>query len=105
MSELETPMTRRYWEQVGGTLLEEYLVVRSGPRVGWRRVDGVIIVDGDHKIASKAEHESLDGHDLIVVQTKATRLNMYLLGQALFSPELINHRFSPRSTYSRALRR
>jgi hypothetical protein len=40
---------------------------------------------------------SLDGHDLIVVQTKASRLGMYLMGQALFSCELIKQHFSPRS--------
>jgi hypothetical protein len=112
MSELETPMTRRYreplmtrryWQQVSGTLLEEYLVVSARPGVGWRRVDAVIIADGDHKIASPAEYKSLNGCDLIVVQTKATRLSTYLLGQAFFSPELINHRFSPRSVHTVAL--
>jgi hypothetical protein len=34
MSKLETPMTRRYWERVGGTLLEEFLVVRRGRGIG-----------------------------------------------------------------------
>ena len=38
MSKHETPITRRYWERVGGTLLEEYLVVPGrrpdvGPRI------------------------------------------------------------------------
>ena len=27
MSTLETPMTRRYWARVSGTLFDEYLVV------------------------------------------------------------------------------
>ena len=59
MSELETPMTRRYWEQVGGTLLEQYLVVPPRLGVGWRRVDAVIIRDGDHRIGSpKRERQS-----------------------------------------------
>jgi hypothetical protein len=31
MSKRETPMTRRYWERVRGTLLEEYLVIPSRP--------------------------------------------------------------------------
>lgn len=105
MSKLETPMTRRYWERVGGTLLEEYLVVPSSPGVGWRRVDGVIIVDGDHRIVSGAERRSvsLDHHDLIIVQTKASRLGMYLLGQAFFSRELVKERFTPRSVRTVAL--
>ena len=29
MSKLETPMTRRYWKRVGGTLLEEFLVCQA----------------------------------------------------------------------------
>jgi hypothetical protein len=103
MSKLETPMTRRYWERVRGTLLEEYLIVPSRPGVGRRMIDAVIIEDGDHRIASRGETVSLDGHDIVVVQTKASRLGMYLLGQAFFSRELIKDRFAPRSIRTIAL--
>jgi hypothetical protein len=96
-------MTRRYWERVGGTLLEEYIVVRRRPGVGQRVVDAVIIVDGAHRIASPKESISLDGHDLIVVQTKASRLGMYLMGQAFFSRELIKACAAPRSVRTVAL--
>jgi hypothetical protein len=87
MSKLETPMTHRYWKRVGGTLLEEYLVVPSSAGVGWRRIDGIIIMDGEHRIASGAEKRSvsLDGHDLIIVQTKASRLGMSLLAGLLLA--------------------
>ena len=51
----------------------------------------------DHRIASRGKTVSLDGHDIVVVQTKASRLGMYLLGQAFFSRELIKDRFAPRS--------
>jgi hypothetical protein len=64
MSKRETPMTHRYWERVRGTLLEEYLIVPSGPGVGRRMIDAVIIEDGDHRIASRGESVSLDGHDM-----------------------------------------
>jgi hypothetical protein len=77
MSKLETPMTRRYWERVRGTLLEEYLVGPScPPGVGRRLIDAVIIEDGDHRIASRAESVSLslNEHDIVIVQTKALRL-------------------------------
>jgi hypothetical protein len=77
-------MTRRYGRRVGGTLLEEYLVVQSGPGIGPRRLDGIIILGGDHRIAPPREHVSLNGRDLIVVQTKASRLSMYLLGAGPF---------------------
>jgi len=101
----ERPLTRRYWQRMGGTLLEEYLVVRPRPGVSPRWVDGIIILGGDHRIASHAEHAhvSLDGHDLIAVQTKTGRLGMYLLGQALFSRELIRECSRPRSVRTGAL--
>ncbi len=105
MSRRETPMTYRYWERVRGTLLEEYLVVPRRPGVGQRLIDAVIIEDGDHRVASRAESASLNlnGHDIVVVQTKAARLGMYLLGQALFSRELIKDRFAPKSVRTVAL--
>jgi hypothetical protein len=103
MTKLETPMTRRYWKRVGGTLLEEYLVVPRGPGVGRRLVDAVIVLDGENRIASPGESVSLDGRDLIVVQTKAYRLGMYLMGQALFSRVLIEDRIAARSVRAVAL--
>jgi hypothetical protein len=101
-------MTRRYWGRVGGTLLEEYVVVPRFPGIGLRKVDAVIVVDGDHRIASREERVSLDGHDLIVVQTKTGRLGMSVLGQALFSRLLMNRlltndRIAPRSVRTVAL--
>jgi hypothetical protein len=51
MSKLETPMTRRYWERVGGTLIEEFVAVPAGPATGRRALDAVIIADGDKRIA------------------------------------------------------
>ncbi len=66
-------------------------------------IDAVIIEDGDHRIAYRGESASLDGHDIVIVQTKASRLGMYLLGQAFFSRELIKDRFAPRSMRTVAL--
>ncbi len=45
---------------------------------------------------------SLADQDVIVVQAKASRLGMYLMGQALFSAELVK-RFNPRTIRSIAL--
>jgi hypothetical protein len=103
MSKHETPMTRRYWQRVGGTLIEEYPAVLPGHDRRGRWLDGVIITDGEHKIAARGEPADLDGHDVIIVQTKAGRLGMYLLGQALFSAELIKARFVPKSVRTVAL--
>jgi hypothetical protein len=101
MSYHETPMTRGYWQQVGGTLIEEFIAVERTPTCGRRVLDGVIIKGGEYRIAKQSE-VSLDGKDIIVVQTKASRLGTYLMGQALFSAQLIC-RFMPRSVVSVAL--
>ena len=101
MSKHETPITRWYWRQVGGTLIEEFCAVSASKDCGQRLIDGVIIKDGEHRIARKSEVD-LEGRDIVVVQTKASRLGMYLMGQALFSAKLLE-RFKPRSITAVAL--
>jgi hypothetical protein len=101
MSKLETPMTRWYWQQVGGTLVEEFCAVRPSVTCGVRRLDGVIIKGGESRIARQSEI-AVEGRDIVVVQTKAQRLGMYLMGQAFFSAQLMKP-FRPRSVESVAL--
>ena len=101
MSKRETPMTRWYWQQVGGTLIEEFCVVRGAQGCGVRLLDGVIVTGGPFRISRQSEI-SLEGQDLVVVQTKAGRLGMYLMGQAFFSAQLLRP-FKPRSVESVAL--
>ena len=101
MSKLETPLTRRYWESVGGTLIEEFAAVPRGADHSPRWLDGVIVLGGPHKIAKKSEVD-LQDKDIIVIQTKCSRLGMYLMGQALFSKELMK-RYKPRSIKSVAI--
>ena len=88
MSKLETPLTRRYWREIGGTLIEEFPAVRSGLNQGRRLLDGVVLLDSPHLIANHREVE-IENRDIVVIQTKASRLGMYLLGQALFSRHLM----------------
>lgn len=102
MSKLETPLTRAYWRKVGGTLVEEFLMVKAGKNQGRRCLDGLIILGGVHEIASPND-VCIEGRDVICIQTKAKRLGMYLMGQALFSKLLIEKYFSPRSIRSVAL--
>lgn len=101
MSKHETPMTRWYWQQVGGTLIEEFVAVKGTSNCGVRVLDGVIIQDGDFTIVKQSE-VSFEGKDVIVIQTKAGRLGLDLMGQAFFSAQLIR-RFNPRSVISVAL--
>lgn len=53
MSKHETPLTRRYWEEVGGTLVEEFPAVLRGTGNGQRLLDGLII-QGEPKVVAKA---------------------------------------------------
>lgn len=101
MSKHETPLTLRYWEQVGGTLIEEFTAVKSSPTTGKRLMDAVIVLDGEKRRARPGEID-LKGKDIIVAQTKAKRLGMYLMGQALFSKHLME-KFEPASIRSVAI--
>ena len=95
MSKRETPLTRRYWREIGGTLIEEFPSVRRSLNQGRRLLDGVVILDAPHLIVNHREVE-IENQDIVVLQTKASRLGMYLLGQALFSRHLMMP-FRPRS--------
>ncbi len=101
MSKLETPLTRRFWQETGGTLIEEFPAVRKGKTNARRLLDGLIVLGGEKRIACPDEIE-IAGQDVIVVQTKASRLGMYLAGQALFSAKLME-RFEPASVQSVAI--
>ncbi len=98
MSKHETPLTRRFWNEVGGTLIEEFPAVLKGKNNSQRLMDGVIILDTETKIASWKDI-SLKNQNIIVIQTKAHRLGMYLMGQAFFSKELMK-KFEPKSIRS-----
>lgn len=50
--------------------------------------DAVILPNGGTRITHGSE-VSIEGQDIIVIQAKAHRLGMYLMGQALFSRELV----------------
>lgn len=99
MSKLETPMILRFWQSVGGTLVPEFQAVERGPGVGRRLLDALILPRLPLRQAHWRE-VSIDGEDVIAVQAKAHRLGMYLMGQALFSAELLRSRFRPRSIRS-----
>lgn len=101
MSKNETPLIRQYWEKIGGTLIEEFPVVKRTPTCGQRLLDAVILPKGEKRIARWKE-VSIEGQDVIVVQAKRGRLGMYLMGQTFFSAELIKE-FKPASIRSVAL--
>lgn len=96
MSKHETPLTRRYWKTVGGTLVHEFPAVKRSSTHGGRWIDAVLVVEGS-AIEKFGEAIDVDGKDIIIVQTKARRLGMNLLRQAFLSRELLLRHFSPAS--------
>ncbi|TKS56492.1 hypothetical protein [Mesohalobacter halotolerans] len=101
MSKKETWRTRKYWSEVGGMLIEEFIAVKGSKASGKRLIDGLIILGEEHKIYEGKTYD-IEGKDVIIVQTKAYRIGMYLLGQAYFSQYLIkNHK--PKSIKSVAI--
>lgn len=101
MSKLETPMTRWYWEQTGGLLIEEFQLVKRGPASAPRYADGLIVLGEPTGVSSKRDFD-IRGRDVVVIQAKAKRLGMYLMGQTLFSLELVR-RMEPSSARSVAV--
>ena len=101
MSKKETPLTRRYWQSVGGTLIEEFPAVLRTQESAQRLLDGVIVL-GENRAIVKHSDIEISGKDIIVIQTKASRLGMNLMGQAIISAKLMK-RFEPRSIRSVAI--
>lgn len=99
MSKLERPMILQFWKSVGGTLVTEFQAIARMPGAGRRLLDAVILPRLPKKEAHRRD-VSIDGEDVIVVQAKAHRLGMYLMGQALFSAELLRRHFKPKSIRS-----
>ncbi len=129
MPKHETPLTRKYWEDnwknKGATLIEEFPAVREKRKDGCqgrRLIDGIIVLDDmdgegellppkiglevDGKEQRKGDGSKrpvkIKGRDIIVVQTKAERLGMNLLGQAFFSKFLMKE-FNPKTIRSVAI--
>ena len=101
MSKRETILVEKLWKETGGTLIEEFLAVKSTRNQGRRLIDGVIIKGGPHRKV-KASEANIAGRKIVVIQAKASRLGMSVLGQALFSKELIRD-FSPKSVETAAV--
>lgn len=101
MSKHETWRTRKYWEQVGGLLIEEFIAVSGSEHQGRRPIDGLIVLNEGKSIHNSNTYD-LTNKDVIVIQTKSGRIGMYLLGQAYFSKFLIE-RHKPRTIKSVAI--
>ncbi len=96
-------MTVWYWEQIGGALIEEFMATPKQEGQGRRLLDGLIVLGEPKERLPVGSKFNIEGRDVIVIQTKNSRLGMYLMGQSLFSAKLIKRLFSPRSVQSVAL--
>ncbi|MCO6439926.1 MAG: hypothetical protein J5I81_02330 [Nitrococcus mobilis] len=95
-------MTRWYWRQLGGMLIEEFPLVKRTATQARRLLDGLVILGEIPQVAGRGTHVDIFGKDVVVVQTKNSPLGMYLMGQTLFSLQLIEA-FQPRSARAVAL--
>lgn len=95
MSKHESWRTRKFWEQTGGLLIEEFQAVKATGLSGQRLIDGLIVLNEPKAIHSGNTYDIAE-RDVIIIQTKAGRLGMNLLGQAYFSRFLIDQ-FKPLS--------
>ena len=88
---------------MGGFLIEEFHVTEldSAAGISRRLIDGVII-DAKEIGSQVGGTKEIEGKDVISVQTKGTKLSMSLLGQALFSRDLLEMH-KPRSIQSVAI--
>jgi hypothetical protein len=98
MSKHETPMTRWYWEEVNrgrGLLIEEFGAIRRNEKRGHnkRHMDGVIVLGlkSGRRGPLKDDQKLVKGRRVIVIQSKARRLGMSLIGQVVVSRELLRN--------------
>lgn len=92
----ENRLTLRYWDQIGGTIVMEFQVVQRSRTSGRRVVDAIILPNGPTEMR-RAREVSLEGQDVIVVQTKNAPMNLVNFGQALGGAVLLKQRFNPAS--------
>ena len=96
MSKHETPMTRWYWRTINnrkGLLIEEFNAVKRDKAKGKnkRHIDGVIVLGekAERRGPRKGDRELVKGKEVIVIQSKARRLGMSLIGQVVVSYKLL----------------
>jgi hypothetical protein len=89
-------MTRWYWHKVigrQGLLIEEFPAVKRDGAKGKkkRHIDGVIVLGqkAERRGPRKRDRELVRGKRVIVIQSKARRLGMSLIGQVVVSRELL----------------
>ena len=68
MSKHETWRTRKYWESIGGILIEEFEAVKKTTDSARRLIDGVIVMGTDTRI-HPSSNVNLKGKAVVVIQS------------------------------------
>lgn len=102
MSRYEAPLTRKFWKSVGGTLVNNFPAVKRTAKRGARAVSALIIED-DPPVELHGESVDITGKNVIVVVTKAHRLSLLQLGEAIVSRDLIKQQFQPENVRTVAI--
>lgn len=91
MSKRESMATKWFCEHhLKGLTIYEFQLVKASPkeRISRRLVDAIVIDPGTGYKEADSKYQPLKGKRVVIVQTKAARLGMYLMGQAYFSKQL-----------------
>ncbi len=92
----EHKLTQRYWWQGGGTIVMEFHVVQKSAKSGKRVLDAIILPNEPTEMRTTRD-VSLEGKDVIVVQTKPYPMDLVNFGQVLGGAALLKKRFNPAS--------
>lgn len=97
MSRNETARARKYWERIGGLLIEEFQTIPKKKNTGKDKqtIDAIIVLGEEQRIQSGGTYD-FTGKDIIVIQLEKEHKGMQFLGEAFSSREAIM-RYQPRS--------
>jgi hypothetical protein len=93
----ESEVVHAVWDEVGGELVEEFVVSTiAGEPARDRELDGVMAA-GSREWHPARTRLSLRGRDVVVCQAKAGLLDFGVLGQTFFGAELLDRQHQPQS--------
>lgn len=86
MSKSPNRRIRKYWEKVGGLLIEDYQIKPKKKNTTRRVIDAIIVLGEEHRIWTEGSY-NFTGKDIIIVQLKKEHQGMQFLGRAFSSRE------------------
>lgn len=95
VSRLETKMIDWFWEQVGGTLIEDFQIMPESGGQDRNLIATVIIPDEPKRKMTANTLLNLEGREILLVRTKNRHLNMSIILQTAFSAQLIKRFRNP----------